>query len=47
MGHFLLFEASPSSPCDIELWSKKEGDKEVWRRKCLRDFSRRSLLSFF
>ena len=25
MGHFLCFETSPSSPCDIELWSWKKG----------------------
>ena len=26
---FLTGASSPSSPCDIELWSRKEGDKEV------------------
>ena len=46
LGHFLCFETSPSSFCDIELWSWKERDKEVRRRKGMRDFSRRSLLSF-
>ena len=26
---FLTGASSPSSPCDIELWSRKEGDNEV------------------
>ena len=32
LGHFLPFEASQSSPCDI-LLSRKEGDNVVWRSR--------------
>ena len=41
---FLCFEASPNSFCDIQLWSRQKRDKEVCRRKGIRDCS---LLSFF
>ena len=34
---FLLFEASPNRSFDIKLWSRKERDKKVCRRKGLRD----------
>ena len=41
---FLRFEASPNSSCEIELWSWEEKDKEVRRRKGMRDCSLFSFL---
>ena len=40
---FLYFEASPNSSFDIKFWSRQKRDKEICRRKGIRDCS---LLSF-
>ena len=40
-GAFIRFEASPSSSCDIDLWSRKVGDKELWRWKGNSEFQKK------